>query len=134
MDEPQWILDEVVRAIHMRQLAEHGGMDGVRDAGLLSSALSRPRNLFAYSSPKPDLPSLSASYAFGLIRNHPFIDGNKRTGYVLARMFLKINGADIIATDAEKYLTFLGVAEGSVSEESLADWIRHHLIDLPSAG
>ena len=126
MDQPRWILDEVVLAVHRRQLAEHGGLDGVRDTGLLSSALARPKNLFAYTNPKPELAALAASYAYGVIRNHPFVDGNKRTGYVLARTFLKINGADIDASDIDKYATFLGVAEGSISEDALAEWIRQH--------
>jgi death-on-curing protein len=129
MNEPQWILDEVVLAIHQRQLAEHGGLAGVRDAGLLASALARPKNLFAYSDPKPDLAALSASLACGIAKNHPFLDGNKRTAYVLCRTFLQLNGKDIEATDVEKYLTFLGLADGSVSEERLVDWIRSKLVE-----
>jgi death on curing protein len=127
MSEPHWIHEKVVTAIHQRQLAEHGGLDGVRDSGMLSSALARPLNLFAYSSPKPDLPALAAAYAFGIIKNHPFVDGNKRTAYVICRTFLKLNGQDIDATDVEKYQTFLSAAEGSLSEVQLAEWIRSHL-------
>ncbi len=130
MNEPHWILDEVVLAIHQRQLAEHGGLEGVRDAGLLASALARPKNLFAYSNPKPDYAALGASLACGVAKNHPFLDGNKRTAYVLCRMFLQLNGQDIVATDIEKYLTFLGVADGRVSEEKLAVWIRSHLVQI----
>jgi len=89
MKEPTWILDEVVEAIHLRQIAEHGGSEGVRDTGLLSSALARPKNLFAYSNPKPDLAALAASYAFGIVKNHPFVDGNKRTAYVVCGTFLE---------------------------------------------
>lgn len=127
MSEPCWILENAVRAIHLRQLSEHGGLEGVRDAGLLSSALARPKNLYAYTSRKPDTAALAASYAFGLIKNHPFFDGNKRTAYVVCRTFLKLNGHDFVAPDLEKYQTFLGIADGSLTEEQLADWIRSHL-------
>jgi death-on-curing protein len=128
MKEPRWLKDTVALAIHRRQLAEHGGLDGVRDAGMLASALARPKNLFAYSNPQPDAAALAAAYAFGIIRNHPFVDGNKRTAYVLCRTFLKLNGADINATEAEKYLTFVAVADSSLSEDGLVEWIRSHLV------
>ena len=124
--EPVWIRPEIVRAVHSRQLAEHGGTDGVRDEGLLDSALARPKNLFAYSSDPPDLGALAAAYAFGLVKNHPFVDGNKRTAFVVWRVFLMLNGEDLEATKEEKYLTFLRVADGSVSDEELSDWIRSH--------
>ena len=124
MKEPAWLLDEVVNAIHSRQLAEHGGLDGIRDPGMLSSALARQKNAFAYSQPKPDIAALAAAYAFGIIKNHPFVDGNKRTAYVLCRTFLKLNGHDIDATDVEKYQTFLAVAEGALDESQFAQWIR----------
>jgi death on curing protein len=130
LDEPIWILDDVVPAIHQRQLAEHGGLDGVRDTGGLASALARPKNLLAYGQPKPDLAALAASYTCGIIRNHPFVDGNKRTAYVVCRTFLNVNQQDIDATDVEKYLTFVGVADSSLSEEALADWIRMQLVKL----
>lgn len=128
MNEPRWIHERVVVAIHSRQLAEHGGLDGVRDPGMLSSALVRPLNLYAYSTPKPDIAALAAAYAFGVIRNHPFVDGNKRTAYVLCRTFLKLNEQDIEATDVEKYQVFLRLAEGAISEEQLAEWIRTKLV------
>jgi death-on-curing protein len=128
MKEPIWLQDAVVTAIHSRQLAEHGGLDGIRDSGMLSSALARPKNAFAYSQPKPDLPALAAAYAFGIAKNHPFVDGNKRTAYVLCRTFLKINGHDIDTTDLDKYQTFLGVADGTIAESELADWIRSKLV------
>jgi death-on-curing protein len=127
MVEPLWLQEAVVAAIHSRQLAEHGGLDGVRDPGMLSSALARPKNAFVYSQPKPDIPSLAAAYAFGIIRNHPFVDGNKRTAYVLCRTFLKLNGQDIDASDVDKYQTFLAVAEGKIDESQLADWIHSKL-------
>ncbi|HEX3600570.1 MAG TPA: type II toxin-antitoxin system death-on-curing family toxin [Lacipirellulaceae bacterium] len=129
MREPQWLLDSVVLAIHTRQLSEHGGMDGVRDSGLLSSALSRPRHAFAYSKPQPDLATLAAAYAFGIVKNHPFVDGNKRTGYVVSRTFLIINGTDIDTTQEEKYQAVIALAEGSSSEEQFANWIRSKLVE-----
>lgn len=122
--EPVWLRDDVVLAIHRRQLAEHGGSAGIRDEGLLASALAKPKNVLAYAEEPPDLAALAASYAFGLIRNHPFLDGNKRTAYVACRTFLVLNGSDFQATQEEKYLTFLKLAEGKLSEAELAGWIR----------
>jgi death-on-curing protein len=125
--EPVWVRDGVVIAIHHRQLAEHGGGEGVRDPGLLDSALARPKNLLAYAGGEPDLPRLAACYAWGLMRNHPFVDGNKRTAYVVCRTFLRLNGLDFHAGQEEKYLIFLQLAEGLLSEEELADWIRSRI-------
>jgi death-on-curing protein len=125
--KPVWIRDDVVRAIHLRQLAEHGGAIGVRDAGLLDSALARPKNLWAYSEEKPDLAALAASYAFGIVKNHPFVDGNKRTGFIVMRTFLLVNGRDIAASQDEKYSTFLALASGTLGEVDLAKWIREQL-------
>ena len=129
MREPVWIREDAVLAIHRRQLAEHGGSEGVRDRGLLSSALARPKNLATYSDSQdgPDLAELAASYAWGLARNHPFVDGNKRTAYVVCRTFLLLNGRDLEAPPDEKYLTFLRLAEGRLSEQELSNWIRDHL-------
>ena len=126
MGEPTWIRAEVASAILQRVLAEHGGLGGIRDEGLLQSALSRPMNLLAYSDAEPDLAALAAAYAFGITMNHPFVDGNKRTAYVVCRTFLAINGRELVATQEEKYLTFLQLAEGRLLEEGLADWIRRH--------
>src|ERR671917_2433599 len=109
-----WLLEETLTAIHHRQIAEHGGSEGLRDEGLLLSALARPQNLFAYGEPPPDLAALAASYAFGIARNHPFIDGNKRVALVAARTFLLVNGVDLEAAQEEKYVTFLRLAEGGV--------------------
>ena len=117
----------MARAIHLRQLAEHGGAKGVRDPGLLDSALARPKNLWAYGEPKPDLAALGASYAFGIVKNHPFVDGNKRTGFVVLRTFLLINGRDIDASQEEKYATFPCLASGTLDESALAEWIRGRL-------
>jgi len=126
MDDPIWISEELSLAIHQRQLAEHGGLDGVRDRGLLQSALARPRHLFAYNDPTPDLPVLAAAYAFGIARNHPFLDGNKRTAAVVCETFLELNGMNLDADDADMYTTFLNLAAGSVSEQQLAEWLKNH--------
>lgn len=126
MADPVWIRADVVRAIHRRQLAEHGGSEGVRDEALLDSALARPENLLVYGEPPPDLAALAAAYAFGIARNHPFVDGNKRTAYVVCRTFLKLNGRDFVAAQQDKYLTFLRLAEGVLTEAELAAWIRGH--------
>jgi len=119
-----WLLEETLTAIHQRQIAEHGGSEGLRDEGLLSSALAGPKNLLAYGEPSPDLASLAAAYAYGIARNHPFVDGNKRTALVAARTYLILNSVDLDATQDDKVLTFLNLAEGAISEEELADWIR----------
>ena len=122
-----WLLEETLTAIHHRQIAEHGGSEGLRDEGLLSSALARPQNLLAYVESPPDLASLAAAYAYGIARNHPFVDGNKRTALVAARTFLILNGANLAAAQDDKFLTFLNLAEGAISEEELADWIRKRI-------
>src|SRR5919198_5049541 len=111
-----WLEKALVLAVHDRQVAEHGGSGGVRDEGLLESALARPQQLHAYGDPAPDLADLAAALAFGLARNHPFIDGNKRTAHVAYRTFLELNGADLAATDEEKYVAMLALAEGKSSE------------------
>jgi death-on-curing protein len=126
--EPVWMREDAVLAIHRRQLAEHGGLEGIRDRGLLDSALARPRNLLADSDPVPDLAALVAAYAFGLVMNHPFVDGNKRTALVVSRTFIIVNGQDLRAEQEEKYLVFLHLAQGKLSEEELASWIRERLV------
>ncbi|WP_392476224.1 type II toxin-antitoxin system death-on-curing family toxin [Nostoc sp. C110] len=126
MKELIWIRDEVVVAIHRRQLAEHGGLEGIRDEGLVQSALYRPQNLLAYSESPPDIASLAAAYAYGIVKNHPFVDGNKRTAYVVMRTFLKLNGYDLQASSEEKYQIWIDLAAGKLSEEELAEWIRKH--------
>lgn len=122
-----WLLEETLTAIHHRQIAEHGGSEGLRDEGALLSALARPQNLLAYAEPGLDLASLAAAYAYGIARNHPFVDGNKRTALVAARTFLILNGVDLEATQDDKVLTFLNLAEGTISEEELAEWIRKRI-------
>ena len=120
-----WVDADVVLAIHEEQLAEHGGAEGVRDMGLLESALARPQNLLAYRS--PDLADLAAAYAAGIARNHPFVDGNKRTAWVVAETFVELNGVEIAADDAGAYETMLSLAEGRIDESAFAAWMRPQL-------
>ncbi|MFZ4542139.1 MAG: type II toxin-antitoxin system death-on-curing family toxin [Rickettsiales bacterium] len=121
--KPVWISKELALAIHERQLAEHGGMSGIRDAGLLESALGRAQNLFAYSETPPTLAQLAAAYGFGISRNHPFLDGNKRTTFVAAYLFLKLNGITMLIDQPTEYRTFLALSQGELSEQQLADWL-----------
>lgn len=120
-----WIATEVALAAHAEQLAEHGGADGVRDSGALESTMARPQNLVAYG--EPDVAALAAAYAFGIARNHPFADGNKRTAAVVSETFLMLNGYAFAASDAELVVTILALAAGELSEEELADWFREHV-------
>lgn len=122
--EPVWIETEVALAIHDRQLAEHGGASGVRDAGALESALARARSQWAYGEDDPC--ALAAACGFGIARNHPFAVGNKRTAWVLARLFLALNGMKISVAPEEAIRTVLALAAGELSEEELADWFRGH--------
>jgi death-on-curing protein len=121
-----WVVDSVVLAIHESQLSEHGGAAGIRDEGLLASALARPRNLEAYGE-DVDAAALAASYAFGIARNHPFFDGNKRTAFVVMELFLNLNGWYLEASDAVCISMMQTLAAGSLSEEMLAKWLRGHL-------
>lgn len=122
----KWLTIDAVLAIHRLQIAEHGGDAGVRDIGLLESALARPKNVEAYE-PEADIARLAASCGFGIAKNHPFIDGNKRTALVATRTFLILNGITLEATEEDKYLTFLALAEGSLSEDELVAWFRDHI-------
>lgn len=117
---------DVAHAIHDRQLAEHGGKDGVRDEGLIESALDRPRNLANYS--EPDAAALAACYAYGIAKNHGFMDGNKRTAWVLARLFLVDNGLRLKFDPVDAIRTMESVAEGSLDEDALADWFRQRIL------
>lgn len=125
----EWIALNSVLPMHKRQIAEHGGTEGIRDEGLLLSALARPENLHAYGD-NPDIAALAASYAFGIAKNHPFLDGNKRTALVVAVTFLNLNGYDFDAPGEETYTMFLQLAEGSISEEELAAWFRERLYQI----
>ena len=120
-----WIDPAVILAVHDEQLAEHGGAAGVRDAGLLESALARPRNLAHYG--QPDACELAAAYAFGLAKNHPFIDGNKRSAFVATELFLMLNGWRLTAGDADCVMVMLRLAAGEVDEASFAQWHRDHV-------
>jgi death on curing protein len=120
-----WVALDVALAAHLEQLSEHGGGEGVRDERLLDSAMARPQNLLAYST--ADAAALAAAYAFGIARNHPFVDGNKRTAVVVSETFLALNGYALDATDAELVVAFLALAAGDLSEAELADWFRGHL-------
>jgi death on curing protein len=124
-----WIGREAALAAHAEQLAEHGGADGIRDMGALESALVRPNNLAAYG--EPDAADLAAAYAFGIARNHPFVDGNKRTAAVVSVGFLFLNGLEFTATPAELTVAFLALAAGELSEVEMADWFRRHLVARP---
>ncbi|WP_395823932.1 type II toxin-antitoxin system death-on-curing family toxin [Elstera sp.] len=122
MMEPEWVLPSLVETIHQEQIDEHGGLAGVRDAGLLESALARPRQLFSFGD--PDLCDLAAAYAFGIARNHPFLDGNKRTAFVVCELFLILNKVSLSADDETCIKTMLALASGSMTEQAYADWLR----------
>lgn len=120
-----WMTQDILLAVHDEQIAEHGGGTGLRDAGLLASAIARPQHLVVYG--EPDAAQLAAAYAFGVACNHPFVDGNKRTAYVAAELFLALNGIALTADDAGATLTMLQLAAGDMSEEAYAGWLRQHL-------
>jgi len=122
-----WLERALVLAIHDRQIAEHGGSSGVRDEGLLESALARPRQLQAYGDRAPDLADLGAAPAYGLTRNHPFVDGNKRTAAVCCETFVELNGATLEADDLELFERYLALAEGKLTERAFAAWLRERL-------
>lgn len=121
MSEPLWLSLKLVLAVHERVLAEHGGASGLRDPGLLESALERPRNRYAYEG--ADLVALAASYAFGLAKNHPFIDGNKRIAFMAAAIFLETNGYQLTAGEAEATIAVLQLAAGEIDEVAFARWL-----------
>ena len=122
MKKPVWVLRETVLTLHEQSLAEFGGASGIRDEGLLDSALSKPENLFAYG--KPAVFDLAASYGFGLVKNHPFIDGNKRVGFIAAVVFLELNGYRFRATEADAAVQTLALAAGELSEAEYAAWLK----------
>lgn len=122
MKRPVWLLKETVLALHERLLADFGGSAGLRDEGLLESALARPANLFAYGT--PTVFDLAASYAFGLVKNHPFIDGNKRVGFAAAVVFIEINGRRFRASEADATIQTLALAAGAVAEVEYSTWLK----------
>ncbi len=130
MIEPKWLTVQLVLAIHSQAVAEFGGSHGVRDPGLLESALDRPRNLFAYGN-DPTLFDLAASYCIGIVKNHPFVDGNKRTGDLAARAFLFRNGYFFEPREAEEVIMIIGLAAGEVDEDALAQWISENSTAKP---
>lgn len=121
-----WISRALALAIHERQLAEHGGGAGIRDEALLESALARPQQLHAYGDPAPDLAELAASLAYALAKNHPFVDGNKRTAHACYRVFLLLNDVELEASQEHKYVQTLGLAAGEIPEAEFSAWIRKH--------
>ena len=127
-----WIGKALALALHDRQLAEHGGGVGIRDEGMLDSALARPQQRHAYGDPPPDIAELAAALAFGLARNHPFVDGNKRTAHVCYRVFLALNDCELQATGEDKYIAMLQLAEGSLDEAGFADWLRPRIAAKPA--
>jgi death-on-curing protein len=120
--EPYWFARAECLALHDLMVAQYGGLNGVRDENLLESALSKPRNLFAYG--QPSIAELAASYASGVVKNHPFLDGNKRTGFMLAAGFLERNGCHFSASEAEVVVQTLGLAAGEISEAQYAAWLE----------
>jgi len=124
MDEPVWMDSMDATIMHEAELVAHGGSVGIRDSGLLESALARPRNLWAYAEERPSLARLAAAYAFGISANHPFVDGNKRTALVVSFAFLDVNGLEVCASQEDAYLTILGLAAGEIGAEELAAWFK----------
>jgi death-on-curing protein len=124
-NEPAWIDDQLIRAIHEEQLAEHGGIVGVRDENMLASALARARNVFAYDE-NADLATLAAAYGIGLVRNHPFLDGNKRVGLIAVDLFLRLNGSRLTASNAEAVIEVLALAARERIDAAFTQWVGDH--------
>ncbi len=127
MKEPLWLDRDMLLAIHAQVLALHGGADGVRDDGLLDSALARPRQLFTYGDPPPSLCALAASYAAGIAKNHPFVDGNKRSAFMAAYTFLGLNGLELNADEAEAVAMMIAMASSAIDEAAFARWLRENV-------
>jgi death-on-curing protein len=128
----RWVDKPALLLLHAESLAEHGGATGLRDAGLLESALARAQNLAAYS--KPDFATLAAAYGFGLAKNHAFVDGNKRAAFLATGLFLALNGYRLTATQADATLTVIALAAGEINEADFANWIRLHTVKRPTRG
>lgn len=126
ISQPIWVQTNVVLAVHNRQIAEHGGIFGIRDVKLLESALNKPKNHFSYSE-KPDFASMATLYACGIIQNHPFLDGNKRTGLVICQLFLNLNGYKIITSQKDKYLVIAKLAANQITENEFTKWVQKNL-------
>ena len=125
MKEPTWVLDEIVQAAHSLLLTEHGGNTGIRDTALLESALSRPKQKFNYD-PNSTIFELAAAYSFGIAKNHPFVDGNKRTAFTISVLFLELNSYRLVAPEPLAEVAFEDLAAGNLSEESLANWFKEY--------
>lgn len=128
----RWLKEEVIIAVHDEQLVEHGGAEGVRDSGLLSSALARPKNLDGYEM--PSVFDLAAAYATGIVKDHPFVDGNKRTGFLAAYMFLALNGWELDAPEANAAAVILELAAGKVDEAQFSVWLKENSVKIPQKG
>lgn len=126
MTSPVWLFKETILAVHDEQLAEHGGSSGIRDEGLLDSALARATNIATYND-KADMAALAAAYTYGIVKNHPFVDGNKRSGLVAGELFLRLNAHDLLASNADCVLTILKLAAGEMDEDALAQWFRDNI-------
>jgi death-on-curing protein len=127
----RWLTPRIVTSIHLKQIQRHGGGHGIRDVGLMESALARAQNLAAYGEPTAF--ELAASYAYGIARNHPFIDGNKRTAFVASTLFLRMNGQQLTAETAEAAVVFLHLAAGEFSEAELAEWFRRNTTPIDTS-
>ena len=126
MKEPRWIELLEVLVLHDIQLSSFGGGVGIRDVALLESALARPKNIWNYDAEAATMPRLAAAYAFGIVKNHPFVDGNKRTGLIVAFTFVERNGLEVTASEEETYQKFIDLASGKLTENKLAKWIEQH--------
>ena len=124
-----WLKETVILAVHDEQLAEHGGRQDIRDMGLISSALLRPQHLAAYEN--PSVFDLAAAYAFGIIKNRPFVDGNKRTGFLAAYIFLVLNGWELMASEVDAVTVVQALAEGEIEEATFSEWLKAHSVALP---
>lgn len=131
-DEPEWLESATVRLFHKRQLAEHGGMEGLRDENMIMSALAKPQQLWCYGSPPPDVCALASAYAYGLTKNHLILDGNKRTAAIACETFLSLNGRSFTIGEEEKYPVYLALAAGDIPEEDFAEWLRENTGPLAS--
>ncbi len=129
MREPVWVLDEIVESVHSMLLAEHGGGSGIRDKSLLDSTLARSRQKFSYVS-DVSIFDLAAAYSFGIAKNHPFVDGNKRTAFTIGTLFLEINGFKLNATEVDATITFENLAIDTLSENDLSLWFKKHCIKV----
>jgi death-on-curing protein len=124
MSEPSWVLTETVKAIHQRQLAEHGGGTGIRDEGLFESALASPKNAYYFSTGRASIQSLAASYAYAIAKNHPFVDGNKRVAFVVCMLFMRLNRYKVVASQETLYAIFWELAAENISQEELTQWLN----------